>query len=79
MNTINFQNKEFKLRELELSDMGNILISTNSLNELLLNEHGCYKSNEAISLDENIFYFVDDNEIELSNDELINLINKEVK
>ena len=79
MVTINFQNKEFKVREIELSEIGNILISTNSLNESLLNKNGGYISDDAITLDENIFYFVNDNEIELSNDELINLINKETR
>lgn len=79
MVTINFQNKEFKVREIELSEIGNILISTNSLNKSLLNKNGGYISDDAITLDENIFYFVNDNEIELSNDELINLINKETR
>jgi hypothetical protein len=79
MDTINFENKEFKVREVELPEIGNVLISTNSLNELLLNEDGGYVSDEAIAVDENIFYFVDDKEMRLSNDELINLITKEVK
>lgn len=79
MDTINFQNNEFKVREIELPKIGNVLISTNSLNESLLNEDGGYVSDEAIIVDEKIFYFVDDNEMELSNDEFINLITKEVK
>ena len=74
MDTINFRNEEFKVREVEFPEIGNVLISTNSLNESLLNEFGGYVSNEAISLDENIFYFVDDNEIKLSDEELINII-----
>jgi hypothetical protein len=79
MDTINFQNKEFKVREVELPEIGNVLISTNSLNELLLNNDGGYVSDEAITADENIFYFIDDSEMELTDDELINLITKELK
>ena len=79
MDTINFQNKEFKIRQLELPEIGNVLISTNSLNESLLNESGGYVSDEALVVDENIFYFVNDNEIKLSNKELMNLIKEEIK
>ena len=79
MDTINFQNKEFKLRELELPEIGNVLIATNSLNESLLNEYGSYVCDEAIIVDEKIFYFVNDNEMRLSDKELMNLINEEIK
>ena len=79
MDKINFQNKEFKVREVELPEIGNVFISTNSLNELLLNNDGGYVSDEAITADENIFYFIDDSEMELTDDELINLITKELK
>lgn len=79
MDTINFQNKDFKIRELELPEIGNVLISTKALNESLLNESGGYVSDEAIVVDENIFYFVNDNEMKLSNMELMNLITEEIK
>lgn len=79
MDIINFQNKHFLVREIELSEIGNVLISTNSLNKLLLNQYGSYISDEAISIDEKIFYFVDDNEIEFPDFKLINLIVKELK
>lgn len=79
MDTINFQNNDFKIRELELPEIGNVLISTKALNESLLNESGGYVSDEAIVVDENIFYFVNDNEMKLSNKELMNLITEEIK
>lgn len=79
MDTINFKNKEFKVREVELPEIGNVLISTNSLNESLLNEYGGYVSDEAIKVDKNIFYFVTNNEMSFSDKELINLINQEIK
>ena len=79
MNRIEFQGNQYKVREVELPEIGNVLISTTSLNKLLLNDHSSYVSNEAISVDESIYYFVDENEIELSDDELINILTTEVK
>lgn len=79
MDIINFQNKEFKVRELELPKEGNVLISTISLNESLIDESGRYVSNEAIAVDENIFYFVNDDEMKLSDKKLMNLITEETK
>ena len=79
MDKIEFQNNQYKVREIELPELGNVLISTTSLNQLLLNDDGSYVSNEAIFVDESIYFFVDENEIELSDDELINLLTTEVK
>ncbi|MBC7721596.1 MAG: hypothetical protein H7068_06190 [Pedobacter sp.] len=79
MATIEFQNKEFKVREIELSKFGNVLISTNSLNELLLNDYVGYTSGEAKIVGEKIFYFVENNEIELSEEELIKSVTLELK
>ena len=79
MDTIEFQNREFKVREIELPEFGIVHISTNSLNDLLLNEDGSYTSNEAEEVDEKIFYFVEDNEIELSDEELIKVVTSEVR
>ena len=79
MDIINFNNKEYKVREVEFPELGNVLISTNSLNESLLNKYGAYVSDEAIAVDENIFYFVNDIEIELSGQQLMNLLTEEIK
>ncbi|MCM0665126.1 hypothetical protein [Flavobacterium tyrosinilyticum] len=79
MAEICFQNRKFKIREIKLPEIGSVLISTTSLNELLLNKNQNYVSNEANKIDESIYFFVDDNEIELSDIELLDLITKEVK
>lgn len=79
MDKIEFQNNQYKLREIELPEIGNVLISTTSLNNFLLNNDDNYVSDEAISVDENIYFFVDENEIELSDDELFNLLTTVVK
>lgn len=74
METIQFQNKEFRVREIEFPDMGFVLISTKSLNKLIMNENGGYVSDEASLIDESIFFFVEEEEIKSTNQELINLI-----
>ena len=78
MDIIKFQNQAFKLREIEFPEFGNILISTNSLNRILLNEDGSYSSTEAALIDEKIFYFVEDSEINLSEVDLIKAITLEL-
>lgn len=76
---IKFQNREFKAREIALPEMGSVLVSTNSLNELLLDNSGRYVSNEAILVDESIFYFVEESEIVLDSNELVNLITSNIR
>ena len=72
-------NKEFKIREIQLPEFGNVLITTDSLNKLLLTEEGNYISSDAEAIDEKIFYFVEDNEIELGEKELIKVIDSQLK
>ena len=79
MNVISFQNKEFEVREIEIAGIGTVLISTDSLNKLLFNANGNYVSEEAITVDESIFYFVEDDEIKLFDAELQDLITKQLK
>ena len=76
---ITFQNEIFKTRNLALSGFGNVLISTISLNEKLLNENGTYTSEEALKVDEQIFYFVEKNEISLPNQKLAEIILNQLK
>lgn len=79
MEVITFQNQNFRVREIQISEFGNVLISTNSLNELLLNEGGSYSSKEAQEIDEQIFYFVEDDEIDFDEEGLIKTIALELR
>lgn len=74
MTTLKFQNTEYRIRKIETPELGNVLISTISLNNALLNNGSGYVSKEAQHIDEEIYFFVEDNEIELQDTELINLI-----
>lgn len=69
-----FKGINYKTREIELPEFGNVLISTNALNVELLNENGSYISEEAVKVDEQIFYFVEENEIELQDIKLKELL-----
>ncbi len=78
MDTISFNNKSFPVRQIQLPEFGLVLISVNSLNELLMNEDGSYFSFESEFVDKMIFYFVNDSEVKLSDNDLINLLLSEV-
>ncbi len=76
---IKFRNKKYKSREIYLSEFYEVLISTTSLNDALMNEVGSnYVSEEAMHIDELIYYFVEENQIDLPEDELRTLLLTEV-
>ena len=77
METIEFQNKQYPVREIKFPKVGEVLISTTSLNEALLKK-GNYVSENAVIIDELIYFFVNEREITLSEKNLINLIKKEL-
>jgi hypothetical protein len=74
---IHFQNISYPTRSVELADYGEILISITSLNDILLKDDD-YVSDEARYIDEQIFYFAEDEQINLSDDELRKLLLKEL-
>lgn len=79
MLNIKFQNQLYKVREIALPKIGNVLISTEPLNDLLFNERGQYVSEEAIAVDERIYYFVTEKEIEFNTKRLKNFLIREVE
>ncbi len=76
---ITFQNTSYKTREIELLEFGNVLISTDALNNKLLDENGSYISEQALRIDEQIFYFVEEGEIDLLDTELRKLLINQIK
>lgn len=76
---ITFQKTNYRTREIELPEFGNVLISTNALNVKLLSKNGSYISEEASRIDEQIFYFVEEGEIDLLDTELRELLINQVK
>ena len=77
MELIEFQKMQYRVREIKLPKVGKVMISTTSLNEALL-KNGNYVSDNAVTIDEQIYYFVNEREITFSDKKLIKLINKEL-
>lgn len=76
MNYFEFENKKYPYRELNLNDFGNVVVSTDALNKVLMNDEGAYTSKNAMFLDEGVFFFVDENDIILPTNQLRTVINK---
>ncbi|MCR5861017.1 hypothetical protein LRS05_02145 [Flavobacterium sp. J372] len=74
---IDFQNIFYPARVVELPNDGEVLISVTSLNDVLLKDDD-HVFDEARYVDDQIFYFVEDSQINLDDEELITLLTKEV-
>ncbi|WP_339653197.1 hypothetical protein [uncultured Maribacter sp.] len=77
METISFNGKEFPSVIINMP-FGERTISTVQLNESLLNLEGSYVSEEARLIDENIFYFVEENVLCFQENEIVNKILSEI-
>jgi hypothetical protein len=73
---ITFEGKDYKMREIFVKTIGCVNIATTSLNEVLFGK-GFYQSKEAQYIDEQIFYFVEENQIDLSRNVLNKLVYEE--
>jgi hypothetical protein len=71
---IAFESIDYKLREIYIPILGKVFISTTRLSKALLRNDSSYVSDEAEIIDEKIYFFVEDHEIELPNKELQNLV-----
>jgi hypothetical protein len=68
MAEIVYQQYSYPFREVNLNDQC-IAISTIALGEKLLTEGGQYVSEEAVNIDERIYYYVSETQIGLSDEE----------
>lgn len=78
MHTITFENFEYPIREIDLPEFGNVTISTLNLSNKLLNENSQYVSDKAQLIDEKIFYYLEPEQIELSDKKIANMILSEL-
>lgn len=77
MEYISFNSNKFPFREIDFS-FGKRLIATHELNECLMNFDGTYSSYEAEKLDEEIFYFVDNDIINFSDSFILKTVLTEI-
>jgi hypothetical protein len=73
-----FKRKRYKTRLVFVPSFGVECISVQSLNEKLIGDNGQLISDEACFIDEQIFFFVEDEEIDLPNLELAKLIHQSI-
>jgi hypothetical protein len=71
--SIIFEEHKYPYRTLKLENE-TVSISTRSLEKQLLNEDGEYISDNAIIIDEMVYFYVEDNEIYLQEDRLSEII-----
>ncbi len=77
MRTIVFDDIEYKLRDVFIKNFGIRTIGTKSLENKLLKD-GVYVSGAAQVIDENIFYYVEDKEINYDDKKLADCVVKGV-
>lgn len=76
---INFKGSHYPVRGIHIGDeLGLVLISTTQLNDLILDPNGNFTSDEARSIDESIFCYVSRTQLNYSDENLRNLIFREV-
>ena len=76
MTTIEFEKTKYVIRQIEIKDLGVMTIAGTDLNDKLLCENGSYTSNEAIFIDEQIYFFVEPAKLNLNDKDLIEHVNK---
>jgi hypothetical protein len=76
--TIVFQKSEYPIREVKIPNFGNVIVSTINLSDKLLNKGYCYVSEKAQLIDEQIFYYVDLEQMKLSDKEIAKIILSEI-
>lgn len=73
--TIKFSDSVFPYRLINIKGWGkNLMISTLDLQNQLITNHDCYCSEEARKVDEQVFFFVSENEINLPESGLSKII-----
>lgn len=77
--TIKYDGIYYPYRELETLSFGEVLVGTTDLEKVLMDEDMCEcVSDEATVIDQQIFYYIESFQMEFSDDELLELIEKEV-
>lgn len=76
MNTITFENNKYRIREIEIEGIGIRTIASTTLNKKLITEEGSYTSDEAIYKDEQIYFFVDPDKLNLKDSALSKYVSK---
>lgn len=74
--TITFNGVEYKVRGVRIPSSGYVEVSTVSLEKVLMDEDGLFVSDEAQEIDEGLFYYLEDDQIDMPEAELEQLLEK---
>ncbi len=75
MEAFSYHGCEYPVRVVNIPGwLDNARISTTNMNDELMKPDGSYVDDEGEAIDETIFFYVEEREIELSEDELVKLI-----
>ena len=70
MNMILFEKRKYKVRQVQITNLGELNIASTFLNKKLFSDNGLYKSEEARVIDELIYFFVEPKKLRLSDNKL---------
>ena len=76
MDSLKFENRNYRIRQLEIEDAGVRIIASTALNKRLMTGEGSYTSQEARLLDEMIYFYVEPDILKLNDTSLSNYVNK---
>ena len=76
MSSIEFENRKYKIREVEIEETGARIIASTDLNNILFLADGNYKSDEATFVDEQIYFYVDSPKLKLNDSALSKYVSK---
>ena len=73
--TIEFEKRKYTIREVEIPGVGERIIASTELNNILISEDGEYKSDEARYIDEQIYFFLEPDKLNFSDTALSLYVN----
>lgn len=73
MSTIDFNGEAYPIRDIQMP-FGLRTVAVSKLNDALVNAEGTYSTNDAIKVDEKIFFFLNEDEFNLSEMEIVKTI-----
>ena len=78
LDTITFQGNEYIIRIIDTEEYGTVQVATTNLADALLPEGIDHVSDEEEDIDNGIFFYVEEDEINLPEEELISLIEESI-
>jgi hypothetical protein len=76
---IMFDDKLHETKWVKLPEFGNVLIAKITLRDILLDDNCEYTSEEAAVVDKSIFFYIQDNDFNISDKSLSKLITSQLK